>query len=88
MTLGAERLVLLTDVEGVLDTSRRLVPRLTERQARDLMASRVVRDGMVPKLEACMTALGRVQSTHIVDGRRAGALMDVLAGQSIGTRVG
>ena len=87
-SLGAERLVLLTDVEGVLDTSRRLVPRLTERQARDLMASRVVQGGMVPKLEACITALGRVQSTHIVDGRKARALMDVLEGQSIGTRVG
>ena len=86
--LGAERLVLLTDVEGVLDTSRRLVPRLTRRQARDLTRSRIVEGGMVPKLEACVTALGSVRSTHIVDGRKPRALMDVLAGRSVGTRVG
>ena len=86
--LGAESLVLLTDVEGVLDSSRRVVPRLTERQARGLMRSRVVDGGMVPKLEACITALSEVREAHIIDGRRPRALLDVLAGKKMGTRVG
>jgi acetylglutamate kinase len=86
--LHAERLVFLTDVEGVLDSSRRVIPRLTLRQARGLMRSRVVGGGMVPKLEACVSALKEVGDTRIVDGRRSGALMDALSGKARGTRVG
>ena len=86
--LHASRLVLLTDVEGVLDSSRRLIPRLTERQARGLMRSNVVAGGMVPKLEACLCALKERSITQIIDGRTAGALSDTLAGKALGTRIG
>ena len=86
--IGATQLVILTDVAGVLDSSRRLIPRLTERQARGLMRSNVVDGGMVPKLEACLTALEHVGLAQIVDGRRPGALLDALAGTAPGTRVG
>ena len=86
--LGAERLVILTDVEGVLDSSRRLIPRLTERQARSLMRSSVVAGGMLPKLEACVAALGQVETAQILDGRQPSALLDSLSGKSLGTRVG
>ena len=50
--LNSRQLVFLTDVEGVLDTSRRLIPRLTERQASNLISSKVAAGGMIPKLEA------------------------------------
>ena len=86
--LGVARLVFLTDVEGVLDTSRRLIPRLTRRQAGGLMRSNVVDGGMVPKLEACLTALKRVDLAQILDGRKPRALSEALAGKSLGTRVG
>ena len=88
--LGAARLVMLTDVAGVLDSSRRLIPRLTERQARGLMDSRIVAGGMIPKIEACLTALGSGSAARIVDGRRPHALLDALgdAAGSPGTRVG
>ena len=86
--IGADSLVMLTDVAGVLDTSRRLLPRLTERQARSMVNSNVVAGGMVPKLEACITALGQVRSTHIVDGRKPHVLRELMAGGQIGTRVG
>ena len=86
--LGADRLVFLTDVEGVLDSSRRLIPRLTARQARGLMHSNVVAGGMVPKLEACLTALERDSVAQIVDGRKSHALLDSLSGKTMGTRVG
>lgn len=86
--LAVERLVILTDVEGVLDSSRRLIPRLTERQARSLMRSSVVAGGMAPKLEACVTALERVSAAQIVDGRRPGALLDSVSGKAVGTWVG
>ena len=85
--LDVERLVMLTDVEGVLDTSRRLIPRLTQRHARRLMDSNVVAGGMVPKIGACLRALDSVSSAHIVDGRRAGALMEAIEDADIGTRL-
>lgn len=85
--IGAERLVMLTDVEGVLDSSRRLIPRLTRRQAEGLMHSKVVDGGMVPKIGACLKALEAVKMTHIVDGRMAGALVDAFEGKAMGTRL-
>jgi acetylglutamate kinase len=86
--LGAERLVFLTDVEGVLDSSRRLIPRLTKRQARGLIASNVAAGGMIPKLEACLTALKDGSIAQIIDGRKPRALLDILSGSTFGTRVG
>ena len=86
--LEAERLVFLTDVEGVLDSSRRLIPRLTQRKARELISSNVVAGGMLPKLEACLTALKEGSVTQIVDGRKPRALVNTVTGQKAGTRVG
>ena len=88
LALGAERLVFLTDVAGVMDSSRRVMPRLTPRQAAGLMSSGVVAGGMLPKIGACLRALDEVGSTHIVDGREPHALRDVLNGADLGTRVG
>jgi acetylglutamate kinase len=88
MALGVERLVIMTDVEGVMDSSRRVIPRLMERQARGLLHSNVIAGGMVPKIGACLKALGEVSATHIVDGRRPHSLRDTLMGKAVGTRVG
>jgi acetylglutamate kinase len=85
--IGAERLVMLTDVEGVMDSSRRLIPKITRRQAIDLMSSNVIAGGMVPKIGACLKALERVRVSHIVDGRKANALRDTLEGKALGTRL-
>ncbi len=86
--LDAKRLVFLTDVEGVLLPSRRLISRLTERRAMGLVSSKVVGGGMIPKLEACLKALGTVDAAHIIDGRRPRALLDILEGKALGTRIG
>ena len=86
--LGADRLFMLTDVPGVLDSSKRLIPRLTERQARGLMASRIVAGGMIPKIEACLKALSSVSNAYIVDGRRPHVLLESLADAGSGVRAG
>ena len=86
--LQAQRLVLMTDVEGVLDSSRRLIPRLTDRQARGLMRSNIVDGGMVPKIGACLKALEHVETAQIIDGRKPHALNEVVSGHALGTRVG
>jgi acetylglutamate kinase len=85
--LDADRLVFLTDVEGILDRSRRLIPRLSPRQAKSLIAGGVVSGGMIPKVEACLRALPRVGSTHIIDGRKPGALAECLGPEPVGTRI-
>lgn len=86
--IRAERLVFLTDVAGVLDTSQRLIPRLTLRQAGGLVSRNIVGGGMVPKIEACLTALEEVDVAQIVDGRKPGALLDTINNKSLGTRIG
>ncbi len=85
--LKAERLVFQTDVEGVLDHRRRIIPQMTGRQAVDLINSGVAGGGMIPKIEACLTALEGTRSTHIIDGRVAGALVRCAEGEAIGTRI-
>ncbi len=68
--LGAEKLMLLTDVEGVKDEDGEVRSQLTAGGVRELMEGGVIRDGMIPKVECCLDALvGGVARTHIIDGR-------------------
>jgi acetylglutamate kinase len=69
-SLGAEKLILLTDVEGVLDRQNRLISQLTVEECRKLIADGTIKGGMIPKMECCIQALaGNVARTHVVDGR-------------------
>jgi len=86
-TIGAGKLVFMTDVEGVLDPYRRLIPRLTVDQALGLIKSKVVEGGMIPKIEACINSLSEVRSASIVDGRVSHSLIDYLSGNKIGTKL-
>ncbi|MEX0927586.1 MAG: acetylglutamate kinase [Dehalococcoidia bacterium] len=86
-SLKAHQLIFQTDVEGVLDATRRLIPRMTRRQARDLIDSGVAAGGMIPKIEACADALESVDSGHIIDGRVGGALLRCVKGEDVGTRI-
>ncbi len=85
--LGAAQMIFQTDVSGVLDVSRRLIPRMTKGQAGDLIASGIAAGGMIPKIEACIEALETARSGHIIDGRVAGALLACTEGQNVGTRI-
>ena len=68
--LGAEKLMLLTDIEGVLDASNELISKLTVEECRQMIADGTIKGGMIPKMECCIYALaGNVARTHIVDGR-------------------
>ena len=85
--LGAERLIFLTDVPGLMDANGRVLPRLDKRRAGLLLRSDVVRGGMIPKLEAGLRALETAPVVDIVDGREPGALLNCAAGQGAGTRI-
>ena len=86
--INADRMVFLTDVEGVLDSSKRLISRMTKRQADSLVASHVIDGGMIPKMEACIEALLGGAISQIIDGRAPGALKNVVSGHNLGTRIG
>ena len=86
--LEAEQLIYLTDVDGVMDASRRRIPRLLPEQAQALIESGVAAGGMIPKLEACLKALPKVGGAQILDGREPHALLECLEGRGKGTRVG
>jgi len=74
--LRAEKLMLLTDVEGVLDGSGELVPHLTVEETTKLLDEGTIQGGMIPKVRCCIDALdGGVARTHIVDGRIRHAIL-------------
>lgn len=85
--LGAERLIFLTDVEGVLDADGRMLAALTAAEAGALIASGVAAGGMIPKLEAAVRAAEAGCATRVVGGTAAGVLGRVLAGDGGGTTV-
>lgn len=85
--LQAQQLIFLTDVEGVLDAERHLLPHLTASEAAGLIESGVAVGGMIPKLDAAVRAASSGCATRIIDGTRAGALAAALAGAAAGTTV-
>ena len=87
LALRAKSLVFQTDVEGVLDMRGRVIPHMIRRQAVELIESGVAGGGMIPKLEACVSALDTVNSAHIIDGRVAGELIRCGDGEPVGTRI-
>jgi acetylglutamate kinase len=68
--MQAERLILLTDVEGVLDQDRKLIPKLSVAEARALIRDGTIRGGMIPKIETAIEAVeAGVKAAVILDGR-------------------
>src|SRR5579862_939807 len=68
--MQAERLILLTDVEGVLDQDRKLIPKLTVAEASGLIKDCTIRGGMIPKIETAIEAVrSGVKAAVILDGR-------------------
>ena len=84
----ATRLLLLTDVAGVLDADKRLIPELTAGTARRLIAEGVINGGMIPKIETCLKAVeGGVEAAVIVDGRVPHAILLELFTEGAGTLI-
>jgi len=87
--LKAEKLVLLTDVPGVLDEEGDLIATLKNDDAEELIRKGVIAGGMYPKIKCCLKALrGGVEKAHIVDGRLSHAiLLEIFTDRGIGTEV-
>ena len=87
---SAQKLIMLTDVEGVLDGDGNLLPRFSAEEARGLMTSGIITGGMIPKLETCLSALeSGVDAAHILDGRRPHVvLLEIFTEAGVGTKIG
>ena len=87
--LMAEKLILLTDVPGVLGKDLKPISMLKKEEVPVLIANETIRGGMIPKTKCCLDALlGGVKNTHIIDGRVAHALLlEVLTDSGIGTQI-
>ena len=87
--LKAEKFILLTDVEGVLDETKQLIPTLTIQKAKKLMAQKVISSGMIPKVNCCLAALDEgVTKTHIINGTKEHAiLLEIFTDVGIGTQI-
>lgn len=86
--LRAERLVFLTDVDGVLNSQDRVLPTVDARQRVTLRADGTLSGGMIPKLNACFRAAETGTVAYIVNGRTPNALRRVITGEPLGTRIG
>ncbi len=87
--LQAEKLVLLTDVEGVLDSEKKLINTMSNAEALAMINDKVIHGGMFPKVKCCLKALrGGVRKSHIIDGRLKHAiLLEMFTDRGIGTEI-
>jgi acetylglutamate kinase len=87
--LRAEKLLLLTDVDGVRSKDGNFVRSLTGEEAADLIGQGVISGGMIPKVECALDALaGGVKKVHMIDGRlRHAVLLEIFTDQGIGTEI-
>jgi len=87
--IGARRLLMLTDIEGVLDKDDRLIPDMTASTARSAIADGTIVGGMIPKIETCLAAVDAgVDGAVIIDGRVPHAvLLELFTEHGAGTLV-
>lgn len=88
-TLGAEKLILMTNTEGVLDKNGQLLTGLTASQVDGLFADGTIHGGMLPKISSALDAAKNgVQSVHIIDGRvKHALLLEILTDAGVGTMI-
>ena len=87
--LAADKLILLTDVKGVLDPNGEILPTLKKSEIDTLIKNKTISGGMIPKVGCCVDALqGGVQGTHIIDGKIPHAiLLEIFTDSGIGTQI-
>ena len=89
VALQAEKLILMTDVEGIKDKNGNLIPTITTKKAGKLSSVKTIKGGMIPKVTCCLRALKNgVRKAHIIDGRIEHALLlEVFTTEGIGTQI-
>ena len=88
-TVKAERLLLLTDVAGVLDNNKKLITELDRKKAFQYIKKGTIKSGMIPKIKACFNTLKNgAKGVALIDGRKQNAVaMELLTTQGAGTLI-
>jgi acetylglutamate kinase len=87
LALNAGRLIYLTDVAGVADSSGKVLSRLSIKEAEALIASGAIAGGMIPKVNACIKAIKTGTISRIIDGRKPHALLNEIENAEGGTTI-
>ena len=89
VALNAMRLILLTDVEGVMDKNKSLISSVKAGDVQKMLDEDAISGGMIPKTQACLDALEKgCQTCHIIDGRVPhSALLEIFSVEGIGTLI-
>ena len=87
--IGANKIIFLTDTEGVLDKEKNLLSSLTKAEVEALKDDGTIHGGMVPKVDACLEAIdGGVAKAHIIDGRvEHSMLLELFTSEGVGTQI-
>lgn len=87
--LRAEKFILLTDVEGVLDSQKKLISTMNAEMADHYLREGIITGGMIPKINCCLQALREgVKKTHIIDGRiKHAILLEIFTDEGVGTQI-
>jgi acetylglutamate kinase len=86
--IGAKKLIMLTDVNGIRNQRGELLPNLSPLEAKSLIDSGVASGGMIPKLKACLRALNSTSTTCIIiDGKQRHALLNEIEKSDRGTKI-
>jgi acetylglutamate kinase len=87
--LKAEKLIMLTDVKGVLDSQKNLIPVLNQARMKELMKDGVISGGMVPKMEYAFYALENgCKKVHVIDGRiEHSMILELFTAAGVGTEI-
>lgn len=86
--VGASWLIFLSDVDGVLDESGKLLKELTSASADALRHDGTLTNGMIPKIDSALRAAQHGTSVHVINGRLPHTLEQTISGNAIGTRIG
>jgi acetylglutamate kinase len=87
--LGAEKLIVLTDVRGIKDEDGKLLSTLARKDMARMVKKGTISEGMLPKVQSCLNALeGGVKKAHVIDGRTPHAiLLEIFTDKGIGTEI-
>ena len=87
--IGANKIIFLTDTEGVLNKEKNLLSSLTKAEVETLKDDGTIHGGMVPKVDACLEAIdGGVSKAHIIDGRvEHSMLLELFTSEGVGTQI-
>ncbi len=87
--IKARRLIIMSDVEGVLDSNKKLIPEINSQSIKDLINDEVVTEGMIPKINNCLdVACNGVKGVVIIDGRKNHSILfELLSDKGSGTLI-